>query len=302
MTELLPLHVDIPTDLARVIGEDVHVPLRNAQAEGTDLIDRVLALPDVRRDWTPGNEGVLVPGTQREAVMAMVLDQLERQRRALVDSGRTPTGEVTTAEDRNPAVRGRSAAETWAQEVGSVRQLPDGRRAVVVDRRLGYRSRADVADQGWLGSPHWYAQYRLAVVATTLAERAEDRAHEERAQDAEALRELRYGLADLMRSRPDRSEPRGVADPVGTIRYSTWVRRDGKPEPFGTAVLGRDGTLVWQDVHRGGPSEVVVTDRELVDSARELVARGPRTRAFRVQHMIRAEVITEQVGAVASGG
>jgi hypothetical protein len=211
---------------------------------------------------------------------------VDQRARVLAASGRTPTGEE--AEHRVISTRRMNKATAWdsAHPLGKVVRLRDGRRGVVVERKVWFTGADMASSVCWHpqthDEAHWDLLHVLAIVEPTADERAADEAEAaERADTAEL-----HQLAREMQSRSDHAQlTEGWSEipdslQVGVVRcwYGTADRHDG-----GRLLLTRDDRVVFQ--HPGFydewvRTERITTDPELLARVRAVFDAGGRTRRY----------------------
>lgn len=103
-------------------------------------------------------------------------DRARRAReRVLADSGRTATGETVDVRRYSTQYMNRAGAESRGWQVGEVRRLDDGRRALVVERHIRFYSEEQASEYSYEvqlpDNAHWAFTYVLAVVEPTEDER-----------------------------------------------------------------------------------------------------------------------------------
>lgn len=248
--------------------------------------ERVEAIERVRAD------------TERARVAAERAEQ-ERQQ-VMVDSGRTSLGDTVIRHKVSTQRMNTATATASAWPVGSVRKLRDGRRGLVVARRVWFTDQHDATDLDWHqdapDEAHWNFHYTLEIIEATADEiRADAEAAAVRA-DAAEIAGLFAELARRSRTYEGSHTRVADVDRVGSISGSS-----GTPGTssfgIGTVVLAVDGRVVW---HHPGfyddytPTETVTTDPELVARVRALLDTGARTRT------VHGQLVTTYVVTVAS--
>lgn len=207
-----------------------------------------------------------------------------RAERIVAEAGRTPTGETTSYTVVSTRRMNRATALNQCTAVGTVIRLNDGRRAVVVRTGAEFISAEYASSVCWHNDPdyvhgdaHWHLWHEVAIVEATEEEIAADEQERAEHADEQALRTL---LEDASRSGEPATEVTRTADEdiLGIIR-----KTGGSLMPYndGQVVLLRDGRALYQ--HPGYyddyiPTEKRITTPALVQKARALIAKGPRTR------------------------
>ncbi|MCI2421109.1 hypothetical protein MOQ72_27065 [Saccharopolyspora sp. K220] len=240
---------------------------------------------------------------EREAERAHAEAQrADRRERLLAESSRIPTGE--SAEHRVISTRVMNKAIAWSEALplGKLVELDDGRRGIVVDRKVWFTGSEFASSVCWHAETHdeahWDFAYTLALVEPTEQENADDAERATTLADAAALHQLVDEVA-----RSDQGQLSGEFSTIpdqqraGEIRctYGTVGRHNG-----GRLILTTAGDLVYQ--HPGYYDDYQRTQRtlnggDLVDRARALIERGPRTRVHIDQMYYDYEVIVTTPGA-----
>ncbi|KAA1250686.1 hypothetical protein F0Q45_08305 [Mycobacterium simiae] len=216
-----------------------------------------------------------------------------RRARLIAESRRVPTGEE--AEWRVVSTRRMNKVTAWAmaKPLGAIVRLRDGRRGVVIDRKVWFTGEDDASSMCWHAETHdeahWDLLHTVAIVEPTAEERSADEA--ERAERADAA-EIHDIVTEL-------SHTGDVALAWTTIddamRVGIICRRYGSSlQSGGTLVLTTDDRLIFQ--HPGWyddyiQTERVVLDPDLVARVGAILARGNRTRMHADQMNYYYEVI-----------
>lgn len=201
-------------------------------------------------------------------------------RRAELLAGRDTTGETDTIVEVSTRRMNKATAEQFARPLGAVVKLHDGRRGVVVSRKIWFSGSEEASSTCWHpethDQAHWDLRYEVAIVAATPQETAADAAEQAERQDATTVADL----VDSIQASPGPVVDRMTAIPdkerVGTIEVSSGM---GTYIPAGTLTLTVDGRVVWQ--HPGfydtwDATERILTDPELVAAVRRVLAGGTR--------------------------
>jgi hypothetical protein len=245
---------------------------------------------------------------QRARVRAAEQDRIEKQRgaervRVLEESGRIPTGEETTVVVVSTRRMNKATAHEMAYPLGKVLRLDDGRRGIVIDRKVWFTGEEMASSVCWHPQTHdmahWDLEHVVAVVEPTAEEVSADEADRAAVADATEIHQLvqavsRAGAAVAGWSHIDPDTVVGVIE--------TWYGSSGMDHRSGTVTLTRDEQVIFQ--HPGYYDDFVHTERVLTDDAlvarvRAVVAAGPRTCLYPDQTVYRYEVSVrdEKVGA-----
>lgn len=221
----------------------------------------------------------------REAEQARAeAERAELARRVLAESGRTPTGEIVEYRTVSTLYMYKTEALERARKLGEVVKLRDGRRGLIVERKVKFTPWPDAASLCWHDQihdeAHWDFIYQCAVVEPTEEEREADAAAEAERADAAALHKL---ITDAHHS-GDASAGWSVIP--ADERVASISRASGTVQRFanGTLILTTQGVVVWQ--HPGYYDDWLRTeirwpaDSDIAERARSLIEQGPRTRLY----------------------
>lgn len=251
-----------------------------------DSLARVTELRDVWITDTDEEKRLAVVAAERRRQAEEERRALERRERIVAGSDRTPTGEVVEHREISTRHMNRHTAEDRAREDGSLVYLDDGRRGVVVDRKIWFTGEDMASSVCWHqethDEAHWDFQYTVLVVEDTEEEKAADAERAAQRADALAIHAVVDKAPQLTGATAgDYWTDLPVDQRVGTIDVTTGTTGTVRA---GQLVLTRDGRVVWQ--HPGYyddyiRSEGVSTDPDLVVTVRALFAPGPRKRVVR---------------------
>ncbi|WP_028479072.1 hypothetical protein [Nocardia sp. CNY236] len=210
-------------------------------------------------------------------------ERVEQRKRVLAESGRIPTGdEDTTLLIVSTQRMNKTTALGQAHPLGTLVRLEDGRRGIVVDRRVWFTNSEFASSICWHlethDAAHWDLAHTVVIVEPTAQETAEDDAARADMTDATTLRQLveevrRTGAATQGWTTID------DADRVGVI--TCWYYSMMHEHRDGTLILTRNGRAVFQ--HPGWyddyiPTERVVTDPDVIARVSAAIEAGDRTR------------------------
>jgi hypothetical protein len=227
---------------------------------------------------------------QEDREYAVVLAEQNRAR-IVASCGRVTIGEQFTASHISTRYMDRSAAEAQAWPIGEVRQLRDGRRVLVLERRIWFTGEQSATDLCWHSEApdeaHWDFSYTVIAVEPTAPEREADEIEAATLADGKALYALFHDTQILRAARAvDDYTAVPEQDRVGTIEGSAGSIGSHGWFDTGRVILAQDGRVLWQ--HPGHyddwtRTEAVLTDDELVQRVRDLIAVGPRKRMYHHQ-------------------
>lgn len=218
-------------------------------------------------------------GRQRDAETAR-LSEAERIQQIIDGSGRTVTDERGTAEGRVRGRMRRPEAEQAKPKPGSVRQLRNGKRVLVLDSSVNFVSQDDIDDGLWhdpIADPGWYYSYRYAVVEPTVSEREQDEREAAEIADGKEI-DLVFTAARKAVTAVEHDTGTRVEGPsIVTVSTAAGLY-DGHD---GRLTLTNDGTLHWY--HPGfyddwRSTAGVVADEQIVAQVRTILAGGARRR------------------------
>ncbi|OLZ51629.1 hypothetical protein BS329_15290 [Amycolatopsis coloradensis] len=222
-------------------------------------------------------------------------EKASRRERLITASGRTPTGDEAELRVISTRLMNKATAWTMAEPLGTLARLRDGRRGIVVDRKVWFTDEEMASSVCWHrethDEAHWDILHTLAIVEPTAEEQAADDA--ERAAHADAV-EIHQIIEAATRGGDITQGWNGIEDSqrVGVIRcwYGT-----GERNPGGTLIFTTDERVVLQ--HPGYyddylHTERVSTDPELVARVRAVLAKGSRQREHVDQLIYEYEVVS----------
>ncbi|WP_157528173.1 hypothetical protein [Nocardia sp. NRRL S-836] len=151
----------------------------------------------------------------QEQTRAAAEAQAAATARVIADSGRILTGDTVQQHEVSTAYMNTVTANSAACRIGTVRTLRDGRRGLIVGRKIWFTSEHDACDLDWHrdapDQAHWNFRYTLEIVEPTAQEVRADA--EAAAVRADAL-EIAAVFAELGRlGRHVEGRPARILDP-----------------------------------------------------------------------------------------
>jgi hypothetical protein len=280
--------VDIPYDATEIRAEAkrrraVWMPEQKVWAMRTDE-DRA-AIKEQVEQWTVAREQALrEQAVQQQKAERQYQKQVAdaRKQQVLDTCGRTLTGEQASLRQISTTFMNADRAWSQASPLGTLVRLADGRRGVIVGQQVWFTNSEMASSVCWHpethDEAHWDYSYDVAIVEPTAEEAAADEQEAAERADAAALAKLVEEIDRLPRTQRGYSP---ILGRVGAIsrRYGGWA---GDEHDGGAVILTDDGRLFYQ--HPGWyddyvRTETTITDPDLAERARALIADGPRTRS-----------------------